>query len=276
MSEGPRDLNFIDTHCHLDDPQFADDLSETLARAIDSGVSQFVNVGFSPERWHSSIQLSQSVPSIHLALGLHPHHASEWSPLIRRKLRELLIATRAVALGEVGLDYFRNRSDATHQRQALLDQVELADELKLPLIVHLRGEIEKDVMEILASPPGVPVVFHSFEGSEQLADFAVERGFYFGIGGLATRQKQLRLPMLIQRLPRQSLLLETDSPYLRPKSWRGSRNEPGSLPIIAEWLAQLLGIEVDGIGELTSSNAWACFPSIKANEVPSMIGKAAP
>lgn len=252
----------IDTHCHLDDPQFDDDRLAVLDRAKKSGIGKMVNIGYSPERWDTTIALTAHAPEVMHSLGLHPHHADEWSSDLRTELKRRIGESRAIAVGETGLDYFRNRSGRDRQQQAFAGQIDLASELGLPIVVHLRGDVEADTMTMLDQAPPVPVILHSFEGSQALAEFSVARGYYFGIGGLATRQKDLRLQMLIQRLPADRLLLETDSPYLAPKSWRSRRNEPAAVAVVASFLADLLGKSQEAIQESTTANALRCFSGL--------------
>ncbi len=249
----------IDTHCHLDDDVFADDLESVLRDSRSRGITRWVNVGFEPARWRSTIALMRGIPGMFHMLGLHPGHAGEWSPELRTCLRSLLTTSQAVAVGEIGLDFFRGETNASTQRVAFDDQLDLAIELNLPAVVHMRAA-ENEVLGLLKARKVLPrLVFHSFDGTMPFRDFVVEIEAMVGVGGLATRASATDLRLVIETIPPHQILLETDSPYLVPKGARGRRNVPGNITDIADVLADLLGMTRAAIAGTTTGNAERVF-----------------
>lgn len=252
-------LRFVDSHLHLDDDAFASDRESVLAAAVTAGVKQFVNIGYCPSVWRSTIRLARSAPRIAFTLGVHPQHADHFNDGVRAELRSLLTSSRATAIGEIGLDYARLTIPPSRQQDVFMSQLELAQELALPVVIHHR-EAEADLIGTLGQVTLTrPVVLHSFEGSRTLARFAVDRGYYFGIGGLFTRPTSEVLRAIVGELPLSRLLLETDSPYLVPVGLKGRRNVPANVPVIAARLAEALGKPVAEIAEQTTTNAHNVF-----------------
>jgi TatD DNase family protein len=251
---------FVDSHAHLDDGQFERDLAEVIGTAAEVGVQRIVNIGYRPARWRSSIELSRRFPGVSYALGLHPNHADEFDSTIVPALRELIRNERPVAIGEIGLDYFRDHVDAATQQRALAAQLELAAETGLPVVFHLRGEVESDLLRSLQDvPPEQTMIFHSFDASEELAAWALSRDAIFGVGGLLTRKSSERLRAVIAAVPLERIVLETDSPYLVPAGFKDRRNTPASIPAIAAALAELKTIEIADVAAITTANAERAF-----------------
>lgn len=245
----------IDTHCHLDGDVYADDLESVIEDSRSRGVTRWINVGFELDRWRSTISLAKGIPGMFHMLGLHPGHADEWSPELRTCLRSFLATSQPVAIGEIGLDFFRDETNVSAQRTAFDDQLDLAVELNLPAVIHMRAA-ENEVLTLLEHRRTLPhLVFHSFEGTTRLRDFVVEHHSTVGFGGLATRASATDLRLVIGTIPLDQILLETDSPYLVPKGVRGRRNVPGNVAIIAEVLAEFLGKSFTEVAETTTRNA---------------------
>jgi len=250
---------FIDTHAHLDDPVFDNDRMEVIARASQAGVSRVINVGYTPERWRTTVDLATTFSAIVPILGLHPHHADEFTDSTMEELRHMLLASRACALGEIGLDYFRKGPSAVNQRKSFTAQMQLAHSLGLPVVIHQRAA-ENDLMrELSYSSISAKVLLHSFEGSQCLVDMTLERGYQFGVGGLMTRASSGDLRDVLRGLPLNRMVLETDSPYLVPRGSKGRRNEPSATPTIGAALANLLGIDVEQVASQTTANAQTFF-----------------
>jgi TatD DNase family protein len=267
-------MGFIDTHAHLDDQTFDEDRDEVLQRTRCLGVEHVINIGYKPISWERSIQIAMQRANVSLTLGLHPHHADEWSQDVAGKLQSLVLKHRPVAIGETGLDFYRNMSDRGSQTAAFQDQLHLARSVGLPVIIHMRGDVESEVIEILSRFPGLQIVFHSFEGSAQLRNWAIEHGAYVGYGGLATRPSSAALRSLLQTVPIDRFVLETDSPYLSPAGWPHRRNTPESIPVIAKDLATLLAVDIDEVAEMTTSTARGLFALARVTELQSTAGLA--
>jgi len=250
---------YIDTHAHLDDDSFDGDRAEVMARARAQGVHQIINVGYRPERWQPTIALQENNSMISVMLGIHPQHVTECDKQSLQRLGDLLISSGAVALGEIGLDYARPPFDAERQRAALVSQLDLAHALHLPVVIHQRAA-EDDLIDVLEAIPDLPpLVLHSFEGTRRLGNFAIGHNFRIGIGGLATRQKAAPLREVLLCFPMESLVLETDSPYLVPARVRQQRNEPMYIPTIAAALAPVWGLTREELGAITTRTAVETF-----------------
>jgi TatD DNase family protein len=250
---------YVDTHAHLSDEQFADDALEVITRAAAIGVTRVVNVAFSRDMWDTARSLSDSNPGVSNTLGVHPNNAGEWSPQVADAIREAIARQRPSAIGETGLDYYWNAHPREKQIEAFSGQIDVAREFDLPLINHMRGDVEADIRQLL-SGGNLPVcVFHSFDGTPELADWAVANGWYLGAGGLMTRRSARGVQAILKRIPLDQLLLETDSPYLSPTGWTEKRNTPESIPIIAGHLARLRDTSIETIARVTTENALRVF-----------------
>ncbi|WP_448592490.1 TatD family hydrolase [Thermoflexus hugenholtzii] len=260
---------FIDTHCHLDDPAFDPDREEILARARAAGVETLILPGIEPESIPRALALAERDPRLYVAVGIHPHVASTFSPQALAQLRIWVQHPRVVAIGEIGLDFYRDRSPREVQREAFRAQLELAGELGLPVIIHQR-EAREAVMEELerwiAARPGARGVLHAFSGDPATARIAVAWGFFLGIGGPLTYPRAEGLREAVKAIGLDGLVLETDAPYLPPQPYRGQRNEPAYLRDVAEALAQLLGLPVEQIARQTTVNACRLFRLPPAGE----------
>jgi TatD DNase family protein len=268
-------VRYVDTHAHLDEPAFAGDLEDVVARAHASGVDRAVNIGYRPERWTTTADLAARFPPISVVLGLHPQQATEFTD---RTCAELEVAIRragARAVGEIGLDYARDFATPDQQRRAFAAQLELAQGLGLPVVLHQRAA-EQDCWDMLrAAPPALPVLLHCFDGSRLLARLALDRGYHFGIGGLLTRSAAADLRAVVAELPLERLVLETDAPYLTPAGLKNRRNEPANIPRIAAALADLLERTVDDVAQQTTANAERVFalpPPLRAPRAAAAAG----
>ncbi len=252
----------VDTHCHLDDEVYDEDLDDILEQSRSRGVCRWINVGFAPHRWCPTLRLAERIPGMSYMLGVHPGHADEWSPVIRDRLLSLIEASRPVAIGEIGLDFFRGETNTSAQERAFQEQLDLAIQHELPAVIHMRAA-EDEVLMLLRNRQVLPsLVFHSFEGDPQLRDFVLERGAAIGFGGLATRTSAADLRKIIRTIPLEQIVLETDSPYLIPRGGRGRRNVPGNVAVIARALAQLFGVSPASVAGTTTRNAERIFKGI--------------
>lgn len=255
---------FIDTHVHLDDAQFDPDRDRVIDAAIAAGVGLFVNIGYRPVVWSTTLALADRRPEVLYTLGLHPGHADEWSEALFADLSELVARRRPVAIGEIGIDYYWTSENASLQRESFERQIELAIAHDLPVVIHQRSAAA-DVHAILSiAPAGLRAILHSFDGDAALADLAEDRGWYLGVGGLATRRQSEALRSRLQSFPVGQLVLETDSPYLVPAGCTERRNTPVNIPLIAERLGGLLGRTAEEIGRITTANAQRAFGILAA------------
>ena len=250
----------FDSHAHLNHEQFQIDRDAVLERARQAGLVGLVNVGFDIGSSRLAIELAQPDRDIYAAVGVHPHEAETVTRETVAKLRELARRPAVVAVGETGLDFYRNLSPRQAQIDAFRWHIDLAAAEYLTLIVHTR-EAHDEVMEILDrhAPPHLRVVLHCFSGDQAIAEEAVRRGYWLGIAGNVTYPRARRLQGIAARLPDERLLIETDCPYLPPQGRRGQRNEPAYLRQTLEFLAALRGQEVEDLERVTEENAMVAF-----------------
>jgi TatD DNase family protein len=250
---------FIDTHAHLDDDAFRDDVETVIARAAAAGVHRIVNIGYRPENWQSTLDLARRFPAVAFTLGLHPNHAEEAGEPVWTELRRLINENRPVAIGEIGLDYYRDYAPKAMQLRVFDRQLEMAAEFGLPVVIHQRAA-EHDVRSALRIWNGpTPWILHSFDGSAEFAHEALAAGAYLGVGGLMTRASSGDVRAILAEAPLDRLLLETDSPYLVPRGVKNRRNEPANVPIIADVLADARKISIAEVAHQTSANAARVF-----------------
>lgn len=248
----------IDSHCHLDAPEFTADRAAVLARARAAGVVAQIIPAVTAESFPALAQLTADEPDLHAAYGLHPMFLAEHRPQHLDQVRERLGSGMAVAVGECGLDFFVEDLDPEQQRVYFLAQVQLAREFDLPLVLHARRSVD-EVIATVRRVGKLGGVVHSFSGSEEQAGQLWKLGFCLGIGGPVTYERAQRLRRIVARMPIEFLLLETDAPD-QPDQWhRGQRNEPANLATVAQTIAELRGVGVDEIARATSDNARRVF-----------------
>ncbi len=254
----------IDSHVHLHRADFATDRAEVLARAAAAGVSGFLEIGYDPPSCEAAVRLAGSDPRVLAAVGIHPHDAAiladaEGNPTaggreVLTRLRALAAHPRVVAIGEIGLDYYRDLSPRPAQHTALTLQLELAAEMALPVVFHIRDAYPQT--RALVEAVGIPArgaVLHSFAGDRTMVEWAREHGLLLGIGGPVTYKKSA-LPTVLEGVSPDGVLLETDAPWLPPVPYRGKRNEPAYLVHTRDHLAGVLGTTPDDLNARTDAN----------------------
>jgi len=270
-------MALTDTHCHLDFHKFDEDRAAVIERAEQAGLVRILIPALSVTSSLSAIKLAESHPMLYAAIGVHPTETLEFRPETLDELRKLSAHPKVKAIGEIGLDYYWDSAPHVVQRQALEAQLDLATELELPVIIHLRekgdaagGSCAEDAMSILeewvsglsAEKEALrqnPGVLHSFSGSLETAQRAIGRNFYIGITGPVTFKNALRKQEMVAQLPLENLLIETDAPYLTPHPHRGKRNEPAFVSEIADKIAQLQSRNREEVAAVTTNNAARLF-----------------
>ena len=248
----------VDTHCHLDAPTFVGRVSQVVAMANDAGVKRFVVPGVSASDWQRVAAIADNRLGIYGAFGLHPMHAVDYSPTLIEQLREFL--PRAVAIGEIGLDYLFEEVPRALQIEAFRQQLRLAVETGLPVLIHCRRAF-KDMLVILREErvQRVGGVMHAFSGSPEVAMEAVRLGFLISVAGPVTYLNAVRPRRVVEVVPLRHLVLETDAPDLAPEPHRGGENEPSYLPRVAEMVAEIKGVPYEEVAETTTANARRLF-----------------
>ncbi len=253
----------IDTHIHLDDNRYDDDLQEVLNRAKEGGVKRFIIPGADPATLDKAVSIAEKYNDVYFAVGVHPYDMDGFENL---DFEKYATHQKCVAIGECGLDYFRlegssqeKEFEKQRQKEVFATQIELAKKYNKPLIIHIR-DASSDAKELLLKHHAGEVggVLHCFNADEQLLSLAKE-GFYFGIGGVLTFKNAKKLVNVLPKIPQEKLLIETDGPYLTPTPHRGERNEPFYTTFVAQKMAEILEVPLKQIKNTTTQNALKLF-----------------
>ncbi|WP_415408143.1 TatD family hydrolase [Sulfurovum sp. CS9] len=252
----------VDTHCHLDDARYNDDLDEILENAKQQGVEKFIIPGADPKSLERAVEISQLYDSVYFAVGVHPYDAQNYD---RSYLEQFVKHPKCVAIGECGLDYYRlpeNQEDLDAekklQKEVFIDQILWAKELQKPLIIHIR-ESSADCLELLEKYAGKEGgVLHCYNADESLLKLA-DRNFYYGIGGVLTFKNAKKLINVYPKIPQDRLLIETDAPYLTPHPHRGERNEPSFTTFVADKMSELSSVSRLEMEQITTLNSTKLF-----------------
>ena len=246
----------IDSHAHLEMPEFKKDLEGVIRRAMESGVEYIFTVGTEEKDWRRALEIANTHPSIYAILGIHPHNAKEIDDQTYPLLKDLCKNKKVKAYGEIGLDFFRNLSPRDIQLKRFREQIELAKELGLPIVVHDR-EAHQETMEILKSEKAEKCggIIHCFSGDYEMAKVCIDMGFYISIPGSITFKNAESFREIVKRVPLDSLLVETDAPFLTPEPFRGKRNEPSYVRYTAQKVAEIKKVSFDKVAEVTTENA---------------------
>jgi len=256
-------MMIVDTHIHLDDNRYDEDLDEVLTRARDGGLGRFIIPGADPKTLQKAVDISEKYDDIYFAVGIHPYDMDNYDEGL---LESFIEHPKCVAVGECGLDYYRlegsdeeKEIEKQQQKEVFISQIELAKRYKKPLIVHIR-DASRDSKELLLKHNASEVggVLHCYNADEELLSLAND-GFYFGIGGVVTFKNAKKLINVLPKIPHAMLLIETDGPYLTPTPHRGERNEPLYTTFITKKISELLKIELSEVEDITTRNALKLF-----------------
>ncbi|MBP8645231.1 MAG: TatD family hydrolase [Syntrophobacteraceae bacterium] len=250
----------VDTHAHLDFPEFIHDIPGVLSRAREANVTKVITIGIDLQSSRQAIQLAREYEPIHATVGIHPHEAGQLSRDDLDLMRRLAVEKPVVAIGEIGLDFFRDRRPRSIQLSCMRRQIELAIQLNLPAVFHVR-DAHQEFLGVIREYPAIwgNAVLHCFSGSWDIARKCLDLGFYLSIPGTVTFSKAETQQQVARNTPLERLLVETDAPYLAPVPHRGKVNEPAYLPYTARKIAELRGVLFDTIAQETSTNAKRIF-----------------
>jgi TatD DNase family protein len=250
-------LKFIDSHCHLDNEQFNPDRDDVIQRALDAGVEHMVAIGSGdgPPDLEAGIRLADRYPAFYCTVGVHPHDAAKATPETFKHLAELLQHPKAVAIGEIGLDYHYDHSPRQVQRDVFIEQMRIARDARKPIVIHTR-EAWQDTLALLREhwPTDIGGIMHCFSGTPAEAQQSLDLGFYLSFGGIITFPKSLDVQESARLAPAGRILIETDAPFLAPVPRRGKRNEPAFVVETARKLAELRGVPLESIAATTTAN----------------------
>lgn len=249
---------FIDSHAHLDSPEFREDVENVLTRAREAGVSFIMTIGCAQKTIESLIgfmKILDNHENLYGAIGVHPHDASSYSEMLETQINDLMSHPKMLGWGEIGLDFHYNNSSQEQQIEAFRKQLRSAHSVSKPVVIHCRNA-EQLTCQILeeefSNGPGG--IIHCFTGDLDMAERCMQLGFYISFGGILTFPKAVELRESALKIPIKKLLIETDAPYLAPVPFRGKRNEPAYLPKVADTLAQILGLTSEEVATITSNN----------------------
>lgn len=250
----------VDSHCHLNFPDFKDKIPETLQRARTQGVTKFLTVNTRLSETNDLIKIVETYDDVWCSVGVHPHEAKDHTlSEIENKVAQYAKHPKVVALGETGLDFYYDNSPRAEQMKSFDQHIALAEKLSLPLIIHTR-DADHDTIDLLSSYKGrVKGVFHCFSGGIDLAKQALDLGFYLSFSGIITFKKADDIRKAVRFAPVDRILVETDSPFLAPIPYRGQPNEPGYTHIVAQQVADIKSMLLSDIANHTTQNFYALF-----------------
>jgi len=258
----------VDSHCHLDFPDFTDELDGVVARAREAGVTHMVSISTRVRRHPGLLAIAERYPNVYCSIGTHPHHAHEELDIDADALVAAAKHPKVVAIGEAGLDYFYDKSPRAAQEQGFRAHVAAARATRLPLVIHSR-EADHDMARILeeeTAKGAFPAVLHCFTGGRDLAMRAIALGLSLSFTGILTFKKSDALRAIAAELPANRILVETDAPYLAPGKFRGKRNEPAYVIEIVKVLAETRGVSLDTIARETTDNFFRLFSKVPRGE----------
>ena len=245
----------IDTHAHYDDEQFDADREELLGSMEEGGIGLIVNVGSTVASWDKIVELTEKYPFVYGAVGVHPDEVGELDEEKFLRMADLLDRDKIVAVGEIGLDYYWDKEKHDLQKEWFVRQLGLAREKEMPVIIHSR-EAAADTFDIMKQhAAGMKAVIHCYSYSTEMAREYVKMGYYIGVGGVVTFKNAKKLKQVVQEIPLESIVLETDCPYLAPVPYRGKRNCSLYLPYVAEQIAELKGTTAEEVIQQTEKNS---------------------
>jgi TatD DNase family protein len=256
----------VDTHVHLDAAAFAGDLPPLVQRAVAAGVTEMISIGTDMASSRKAVEFSGRFAGVWASVGVHPHEAAHCTDTLEDELAALATDPRVVAIGETGLDFYRNLAPAAAQHEAFRRQIALAQRLDLPLVIHSRNADDEALAALIAADAR-RVVMHCFTGDRTLARRCLARGWYLAFGGATTYPRNTELRAVVAEVPAEHLLFETDAPYLAPVPHRGRRNEPAWLMDTIAQCAQVRAIAPEALAEQAARNAARAFPRLASTPV---------
>jgi TatD DNase family protein len=250
----------VDSHAHLDLPEFGPDLPRVIQRATESGVTTILTVGIEPASCRKALEIAEAYPHIFAIIGIHPHNAAEVGEKDLADLQDLARHPKVRAWGEIGLDFYRNLSPPAIQKERFRQQIQIGKELGLPLVIHSRSATQETIAILQEEGVGEQGgVIHCFSGDEETAQIYLDMGFVVSIPGVITFNKAQGLREVVKGLPPEGFIIETDAPFLAPVPYRGKRNEPAFVRYTAETIARIRGQDISEVAANTTANARRVF-----------------
>lgn len=257
----------VDSHCHLNFPSIYNNRKEIVKRALNNRISILLTVSTSLEEIEQNLEITEEFNNVYCSIGVHPNNLTNTgvlkSVLIEKLENVISDKKKVVAIGETGYDLYRNKENFLIQKEAFIQHIEIANKFDFPIIIHTRNA-EDETIDLLSNYK-IRGVFHCFNGSFNLLKFAIKKGFYISISGLVTFKNAKRLREIIELIPLQQLLIETDSPFLSPEPFRGKINEPSFLIHTAKKISEIRKMDIEDFGNITTNNFYKLFLNSKEN-----------
>ena len=254
-------MTLIDTHAHISNDDYSDRMDDVIRMAVDKGVEKIISVGVDLETSEECIKIAEKYSSVYATCGYHPHNAGQVPNRYLYELEQFYEHPKVVAVGEIGLDYYYNFSQPKDQKRVYQEQLEMARALALPAVVHCRDS-DDDVLSGIQKSSHESGVIHCFSSNLDFANSILDTGFHISFTGLITFVKELEV--VVQKIPLNKMMVETDSPYLSPKPHRGKKNEPAFVIHVAEKIAALKKISLEEVAKITTKTAYKLFTKLVA------------
>ncbi len=248
----------FESHAHYDDKRYKNDREKVLRNCYENDITKIVNIGADMKSSLKSVELSKEFDFVYATVGVHPHDVKNMTEDDLKTLKKLANEEKVVAIGEIGLDYYYEYSDRESQKKWFIEQLKLAIELNMPVVIHSR-DADQECFDIMKEYKPKKAVIHCFSGSKELALEYVKLGYYIGIGGVITFKNAKKLVEVVKAIPLEKILLETDAPYLTPEPHRGERNISNYLKYVAEKVANLKEISVKNVEDTTFSSTMSFY-----------------
>ncbi len=250
-------MKLIDSHSHINLKDFKEDMDDVLKR-VKENLEFIINIGYDLRTSRESSKLSKDNENIYSTIGVHPHDASTYNTLVEEEFEKMILENdKIAAIGEIGLDYYRDLSPRDIQKEVFERQLTLAEKLKKPVVIHCR-DAYKDTIDILKKYKNIEGIMHSYAGSYETAEIIMDR-FYFSFSGPVTFKNASTLKEVVKKMPLNKILVETDCPYLTPEPYRGKRNEPSYVEYVAKEIARIKGVTFEEIVRITNENTKKAF-----------------
>ena len=252
-------MELFDTHSHYNDEKFNQDREEIIKQTYESGITKFVCAGYNLESSREAIEIANKYEYIYSICGISPNDLDDYSEENIQKIKELAKNKKNVAIGEIGLDYYWNKENKETQKQAFIDQINLANELNLPIVIHSRDAVQDTIDLLKEHPVKQKGIFHCVQLNKFLIEEGLKLGFYISFAGPITFKNSKNATEIVGLVPNDKILIETDSPYLAPEPVRGTRNDSRNVKYVAEKIAEIKGLDVEQIARITYNNAKKIF-----------------
>lgn len=250
---------FIDVHAHLDNVRYEEDLDTIVKNAKEKCVEKIITAGYDLNSSYVDVEIANSFENVFATVGVHPENVEGLEKNYLEKLETLLKNKKVVAIGEIGLDYHWRKDNQELQKKIFIEQIDLANKLDLPIVVHCRDAVGDTLQILKEHTPKRESLMHCYGGSVESAKEFIKLGFSFSFGGVVTFKNAKNVQEVVKNIPLEKIMLETDCPYMSPEPYRGKVNEPKNIPIIAEKIADIKNIKIDEVEKNTTKNAEKMF-----------------